>query len=214
MTRQHLFIVFEGLDGAGTTTQSRRLHNSLTSAGHASFPTFEPTAGAVGAFIRRILTAEEKDGEGNVLRPSEEAMALLFAADRLVHSDWIARQLSAGHVVCDRFVFSSMAYQSRDGAISGERVIELNRGCQAPDLTIFLSVPVDDCLQRISGRGEGETIYEKRDQLVKIAANYHSLLTVYRKHFGDTVVLDGTRSPDQVFQDVLRELEQRGVTVR
>jgi len=214
MTRRHLFIVFEGLDGAGTTTQSKRLHHSFTSNGAPSFATFEPTAGPVGEFIRSILTGAQHDADNGTLRPSENAMALLFAADRLAHSDVITRQQRAGHVVCDRYIFSSMAYQSLDDSISPERVIELNRGCAIPDLTVFLSVPADVCLARITGRGEGETIYEKREHLLKIAENYDRLLPLYRKHFGDTVTIDGTMSPDAVHAAVMDEMENRGVGTR
>jgi dTMP kinase len=131
-------------------------------------------------------------------------MALLFAADRLAHSIEIEETLRAGtHVICDRYIFSSMAYQSLDATIPGERVIELNRGCAIPDLTIFLHVPADVCLARVSARNESPTIYEKADLLGMIAANYERLRPLYEKNFGAFVSIDGTQSPDDVFRDVV-----------
>ena len=75
------FIVFEGLDGAGTTTQAAKLQAYFTRRGTASFLTNEPTSEPIGAFIRRLLTG--KEGAGGKYHPGERAMGLLFAADRL-----------------------------------------------------------------------------------------------------------------------------------
>ena len=100
MNDQQFFIVFEGLDGAGTTTQTGHLHEYLTSGGRGSFVTFEPTSGPVGAFIRNILGSSIPH-EGMPFRPGEETMALLFAADRLAHTEEINAELESGNnVVC------------------------------------------------------------------------------------------------------------------
>lgn len=193
------FIVFEGLDGAGTTTQTGMLHDYLTRQGLDSFQTFEPTDGSVGRLIRELLT-----GAGDHGHPPELAMALLFAADRIAHSGRIGEALAGGsHVVCDRYIFSSMAYQSLDSSIPGERVIELNRGCARPDITIFIDVPVDTCLERISARNNSRTIYERADLLQTISKNYGSLRGLYETTFGKTVTVDGTLSPADVHHDVI-----------
>lgn len=209
MNDQPFFIVFEGLDGAGTTTQTGRLHDYLTSVGRSGFQTFEPTGGPIGAFIRDILGSRISHGD-SPFRPGEQSLALLFAADRLAHRAEIDAQLSAGSdVVCDRYVLSSMAYQSLDASISGARVVELNRGCAIPHLTFFLSVPVEMCLERLGGRGDSPTIYEKGDFLRTIARNYEELAALYREHFGELVTIDGTTSPDAVHAACVRELEKR-----
>ena len=209
MNDQNFFIVFEGLDGAGTTTQTGRLHEYLTSAGRGSFETFEPTSGPVGAFIRDILGGRIPHNDAP-FRPGEASMALLFAADRLAHAGEIHAQLEAGNnVVCDRYVLSSMAYQTLDPSMSGERVVDINRGCAVPHLTLFLSVPVDVCLERLGNRGDSPSIYEKGDFLRTIAGNYEELVNLYQSHFGELVTIDGTASPDEVHAACVSEVEKR-----
>src|SRR5262245_10779840 len=178
------FIVFEGLDGAGTTTQAARLHAYFTQRGASGFLTNEPTSDPIGTFIRRLLTGKERGTGGNTYRPDERAMGLLFAADRLAHSSVIEEARARGtHVICDRYLLSSMAYQTLDASITAEWVIDVNRGCAIPDLTLFVAVPVDMCLERIGARNAEKSIYESKSQLEKIAANYERMLAVYEKQF-------------------------------
>ena len=156
------FVVVEGLDGAGTTTQTEKLHDYFTRKGVDSFPTREPTGGPVGKFIRQALSRDVfPSADGAAWIPGERELALLFAADRLEHSrDINARRDGGSLVLCDRYIFSSMAYQTLDPSISAEWVREINRGCAVPDVTFFLSVSAAECLRRISSRDEKATIYE------------------------------------------------------
>ncbi len=206
--RDARFIVLEGLDGAGTTTQAAKLQAHCTRRGHASFLTNEPTPEPVGAFIRRLLTGQERAPDGSTYRPGEDAMALLFAADRLAHSRVIEARLAAGeHVVCDRYVFSSLAYQTLDPSIAPEWVIDVNQGCAIPDLTLFLAVPVDVCLQRLTSRRGTAAIYETRAQLETIAKNYEALLPRYQARFGRVVRIDGTQSVDDVHTAIVEAIQ-------
>jgi dTMP kinase len=135
-------------------------------------------------------------------------MGLLFAADRLAHSREIDSHLAAGeHVVCDRYLLSSMAYQTLDESVTGEWVIEVNAGCTIPHLTLFLSAPVDVCLTRIRSRGGEASIYETRAQLESIARNYERLLLLYAARFGPVVTIDGTKPIDQVHDAVVAAVE-------
>ena len=203
--RDARFIVLEGLDGAGTTTQAAKLHGHCTQRGIPGFLTNEPTSGPIGAFIRRLLTSQEPGVDGSPYRPPESSMALLFAADRLAHSREIHTHLDAGeHVICDRYVFSSLAYQTLDAAIKPEWVVEINRGCAVPDLTIFLDVPVDVCLQRLSRRAGAAAIYETKELLEAIAQNYATLFRRYEKEYGRLVRLDGTRRVEDVQAEIVR----------
>jgi len=208
MTHNHArFIVFEGLDGAGTTTQSALLHGSFTQRSAPSFLTHEPTPEPVGAFIRRLLTGQEKGRDGAPYHPGERTLGLLFAADRLAHSRVIADRLERGeHVVCDRYLLSSMAYQTLDPAISPQWVIDVNRGCAIPHLTLFLAVPVDVCLARIGARRADSSIYETRAQLETIAGNYERLLPMYEAGFGRVVRIDGSGEIEDVFEKVTAAL--------
>jgi dTMP kinase len=198
------FIVLEGLDGAGTTTQAARLQDYFTKLNEDSFLTREPTDGPIGKLLREILT-------GRLMRHrlAEREMALLFAADRLEHSRLVESKLLTGsHVVCDRYIFSSLAYQTLDPAITPEWVMEINAGFARPHLTLFLDVPVDECLRRISSRNESPTVYEKKDFLETIDTNYKRLAaSYYNTNVGPIIVVDGTMPPDEVHAEIMRSLE-------
>lgn len=192
------FIVLEGLDGAGTTTQAARLHEYFTHRGRKSFQTFEPTGGPIGSFTRGLLTGQDL---------SQRVLGLMFAADRLVHSGDVARHLAAeSHVVCDRYIFSSFAYQTLDPDITAEWVAGANSGCATPDLTLFLDVPVDVCLARISARNETPSLYERKDRLQTIHDNYRRLAGFYEQHYGRLITIDGTASPDEVHAAIIAAL--------
>jgi dTMP kinase len=204
MARHARFIVFEGLDGAGTTTQAAKLQALFTRRGTPSFLTNEPTPDPVGVFIRRLLTGNERAGDGTPYVPGERVMGLLFAADRMAHSAVIEARRRAGEiVVCDRYIFSSMAYQTLDPAIRAEWVIDVNQGCAVPDVTIFLAAPADVCLARVAARRGDTTIYENRAHLETIARNYERLLPQYEANFGEVIRVDGTMGVDDVHAAVV-----------
>jgi dTMP kinase len=201
------FIVFEGLDGAGTTTQAARLQAYLTLQGIPGFLTNEPTPEPIGTFIRRLLSGAERGNDGAPYRPGEQAMGLLFAADRLQHSRVIESRIAEGtHVVCDRYLLSSMAYQTLDPDVTASWVIEVNQGCAIPDVTIFIAVPVDVCLARVRARQADLSIYETLPHLSKIAANYERLLPLYAATFGRVLRIDGSRSVDDVHAAVVEAI--------
>jgi dTMP kinase len=198
------FIVLEGLDGAGTTTQAAMLQDYFTKLKADSFLTREPTDGPIGKLVRDILT-------GKLLRHrlAEREMALLFAADRLEHSRLLeSKLLTNSHVVCDRYIFSSLAYQTLDTSITPDWVMGINTGFSRPHLTLFLDVPVDECLRRIAERNESPTVYEKKDFLDTIDRNYKRLAASYYKdHVGPIDVIDGTMSPDDVHTACMQSIE-------
>jgi len=194
------FIVIEGLDGAGTTTQARLLVARLAAVGAEAELHAEPTGGEIGRLIRRVLKAELNPG----LELREPIVALLFAADRLDHVGASIRPaLSRGvHVVSDRYLPSSLAYQS----VFEDRawIAALNRLAVAPDLTVFLDVPPEACLARIGAREGQRERYEALDTLRQVDAGYRAWLAGPPDH--PVVVLDGTqpvaRIAEQVWQAV------------
>lgn len=197
------FIVLEGLDGAGTTTQTAKLQEHFAKLKRESFATREPTDGPIGKLIRDVLT-----GRLMRYRLAEREMALLFAADRLEHSRLVeSKLLTSSHVVCDRYIFSSMAYQTLDPSISARWVTMINSGFARPHITLFLRVPVDECLRRIAERNENRTVYEKKDFLRTVARNYERLASYYRENVGPLVAVDGTLPPDEVHAEIMRALE-------
>jgi dTMP kinase len=167
-----VFIVLEGIDGCGSTTQTALLAEALRERGHAVTATAEPSRGAVGRLIRQALS-----GTDSAVAFDWAAMALLFAADRLHHvQEVITPALQAGHVVvCDRYDLSSVAYQS---ATAREReamvpwIQSLNRFARRPDLTLVLDIDADLAEQRRRARGGPEEIFEKRDLQRRLADLY------------------------------------------
>lgn len=164
------FIVFEGIDGSGKSTQAKRLATRLEAAGHQVHLTFEPTNRPIGKLLRDILTGK--------LKADERAISALFLADRLDHitaeADGLLSRLAAGQtVICDRYYFSSLAYNSlkvsMDWVITAHApVFELLR----PDLVFFLDLPIAESLRRIHANREGVEHYEKEETLVQVRANY------------------------------------------
>lgn len=209
MTRSRgLFIVVEGIDGVGTTTQAQMLDRFFHEHAMAVLLTREPTDAPVGRLIRAALSGEG-DGAHQTGRIAltEEALCLLFAADRVQHSREIESLRDEGtHVVSDRYVLSSIAYQSFDPGITPERVIDVNRAIAVPDVTFLLEAPVDECLKRLERRNDSPTVYEKKETLTRIAQNYTATRSLYEKHFGTLIPIDGTAQADAVHSEIVAKL--------
>ncbi|TVQ93358.1 MAG: dTMP kinase [Deltaproteobacteria bacterium] len=185
------FIVLEGLDGAGTTTQMHRLGDRLTQAGHRVVRSHEPTDGPIGRLIRQTLRMEP-----GAIPPS--CLPWLFAADR---ADHLARKVepalaSGAVVITDRYLHSSLAYQSLELGL--EQVFALNQAFLVPDLTIFFDVPVEVCLTRIDARGGVREIFEERSRLEQIATSYEAVLRRLEARGDPIERIDGTGTIEQV----------------
>lgn len=194
------FIVFEGLDGAGTTTQAHRLVESLRAAGHRVHFTREPSDGPIGTSIRQGLTGRLSRPGGARLTP--ETFALLFAADRVDHIASEIEPLTQKGVivVCDRYVLSSVAYQGQE--LDPAFVRGINAKAAAPDLTLFVKVSPETALHRRADRHLGDELYEALDVQRRVAASYDDAVAAYRdEHRVHTV--DGERSVDQVAWECL-----------
>jgi dTMP kinase len=207
--RRGNFIVLEGLDGSGTTTQASLLNDYLMHLGRKSRFTCEPTDEPVGKLIRDALSGRlSSPGTGEKIEFSERARCLLFAADRQEHSVAVDTVRAKGtDVVCDRYILSSIAYQTLDETIDAAWVIDVNKGCAVPDLTLLLDVPVKECMHRLSGRKDSPTVYEKRRLLAAIDKNYKRTLPVYRRHFGPVRRIDGNRPVEEVHSAVVSAVE-------
>jgi dTMP kinase len=187
-----LFIVLEGIDGAGTTTQTDRLVATLTAHGRPAHATREPSQGPVGKLLREVLLGGHRGADGAPLDGG--AMALLFAADRRDHlRREIEPTLRAGKdVVSDRYLLSSLAYQAEEAERSW--VEGLARGIRSPDLTILLDLPVATAAARRRAAGRITERYDDDDTQSKVANNYRRLA----KGTDGVVVLDGSGSIDEV----------------
>lgn len=187
------FIVLEGLDGAGTTTQTSRLVEWLRARGTDALATAEPTDGLIGKQLRSWLETE------TALPPS--TAALLFAADRDFHLRdepyGILSQLARGKwVVSDRYLFSSLAYQSAEG-LSLDDLLAFNRLAPDPDLTVFLDIEPEHALSRIESRGNPTSRYENAQALGAVWRAYNELRATGRG-LGSLVIVDARGSVEDV----------------
>lgn len=197
MSRRGRFVVVEGLDGAGTTTQSRLLGEALRAAGRSVHVTAEPSGGPVGSLIRQVL--QKRLGGAPGLGFDAQALALLFAADRRDHlSAEVLPRLAAGtDVISDRYTLSSLAYQ---GLTTGDMawVEAINREAVAPDLTIFLEVRPGLALGRRRAAATDPELYEVAAFQRKVARSYRRAVERLRRDGQRVEVLDGERPVEAV----------------
>ncbi len=201
-----LFIVLEGIDGAGTTTQAQLLGAWLEERGETALLTGEPTPARVGRIIRQILQHQLVDAEADApLAVDEETMALLFVADRADHlRQAVLPALDAGRiVVSDRHYLSSVAYQSV--RVDMAWVEELNAGLRRPDLTILLDIEPEVSLRRKRGQGQPAERYEKEAYLSRVRENY-LLACEHARAAGERIEqIDGAQ-PIQAVTEQIRTL--------
>jgi dTMP kinase len=167
------FVVLEGLDGAGTTTQAAHLASVLRRAGHRVVLTREPSKGRVGALLRQALDGRRRQSREPL---SDAALALLFAADRLDHlASTIEPGLAAGAIVIsDRYALSSFAYQGR---VLGYRWVEaLNAQARNPDLTLFLEVRPRVAATRRRLRGGRQERFDDARTQASVARAYCAVM--------------------------------------
>lgn len=166
------FVVLEGIDGAGTTTQTRELALALERSGITTHATCEPSRGPVGAYLRSLLA-----GPPDRPRLDWAALALLFAADRLDH---VAREIEPALargvcVISDRYDLSSLIYQSAT-APAAEQVLPwiraINLRARRPDLTLVLDIAPDVAAQRRQARGGEAELFEDLELQRRLAALY------------------------------------------
>lgn len=197
MTR---LIVLEGLDGAGTTTQSRRLVEHLRGRGRLAHLTREPSDGPIGRLIREMLTGHHALPDGQI---SQSTFGLLFAADRLDHLQReVEPRLAAGAlVVSDRWYHSSLAYQGT-GA-DRDWIATLNARARRPDLTIFLQVRPEIAAQRRVAAGRVQELFEDLQTQQEVDAGYRATLAELTALGERIEVIDGELPPDAVFQQIV-----------
>jgi dTMP kinase len=193
------FIVLEGVDGAGTTTQLKAIGSALAAAGVAHWTTAEPTTGPEGALIRKIL--------GGELDAAPSTVAYLFAADRCEHihgSGGILERLGRGEaVVCDRYVLSSLAYQGTACGLDLPRY--LNDRFPLPSLLLYFDIDPALSMSRI-GERERREIYELLPFQERVRAAYEEALGIFEGSPMRIVRVDASLPPREVSRIVLDAL--------
>jgi dTMP kinase len=203
--RGGILIAFEGIDGAGKSTQARLLRDRLLAAGLDVVSTKEPTAGPHGQRLR-------ESGRSGRLSPQEELEA--FLADRREHvREVIAPALAAGKVVIvDRYYYSSAAYQGARG-IDRRQILTRNEAfAPLPDLAVLLDVRVRTGLSRIAQRGAGTNLFEREADLQRVAEVFLSLGGGPLRRF------DGERDALAIHEEIVRAVDpllraQRGISI-
>ncbi len=193
------FIVFEGADGSGKSTQLKQLGKYLKAKGIEVYATREPTDSPFGAMLRSCLTGR--------VETNEHTVAALFAADRLDHIfnsvNGIIKKLQDGiTVLCDRFYLSSLAYNG--GMVAPEWVYALNEPAMnavRPDLTIFLDLTTEESFRRVARRGETER-YETLERQRLIRERYFALFDKFQER--DHIVIIESDENKEVTQANIR----------
>jgi dTMP kinase len=166
-----LFVIFEGIDGSGKTTQIRRFVDRLRAAGRTVVETVEPGGTPIGVQIRRVLL----DPENHELSPTAEL--LLYFASRAQNVDQLIRPaLDRGDiVVCDRFTDSTIVYQGAGRGLGKDVVGELHRiacGTLQPDITVYLDIDLETSLERAHARNREQT-HLRESRLEQESVQFH-----------------------------------------
>jgi len=201
------FIVLEGLDGSGTTTQLKLLSRRLSREGRRHTATFEPTDGPVGVLLRRILARE--------VHAHPATVAMLYAADRNEHlnapqSGIVARASRGELIICDRYLFSSLAYQSIDSGF--DFVFGLNQGFPLPQCLFFLDTPVEVSQKRLSGRGKTE-LFDGEEFQSRVRQNYLSVMERFRSTGMETFILPGDQDEQAIAEEIWKNLSSLPIPV-
>ena len=206
MSKRGLFLVFEGVDGSGTTTQVEHLCKFLRGRGHEVVRTREPGGTPLSERIRHLVL------DPGWKETSFLTELFLYAASRAQHvEELISPALERGSiVVCDRFVASSVAYQSFGRGLNRDLVEEVNEmaiGSCIPDMTLFLRISVEEALRRRARRAEQIDRLEEAGQRLqkRVAQGYEAVFE------GDpnAVVVDAHPDPDDIAQGINKELLKR-----
>ena len=196
------FIVFEGIDGAGTSTQIKKICEKNP---QKFFQTAEPTSLETGKFLRKML-----GGEFSV---DEKTNSFLFAADRAEHlygKNGIIEQINNGKtVISDRYLFSSLAYQSIS---CGEELPKLlNSTFPLPEILFFFEIDPEISLKRVDSRNEKKEIYEKIETQKKIAMEYEKIISEYENNTYCTmkiIRIDATKSIEEISEAISKIILQ------
>jgi dTMP kinase len=187
MTKKGIFIVIEGLDGSGKTTQARTLTKQLLKS-HNAMLTAEPSQGKIGSFIREhCLYGETRFPIG--------AEALLFAADRIEHiQNEVLPALKAGKlVICDRYIYSSLAYQGSAG-LSVDWIKTINARALQPDFAIFIDVSPERVLERL----------QRKRSVMETLGTQQKVREIYLKYVdkGELIKVEGDKPREIVAEEL------------
>ncbi len=201
-----VFITFEGIEGAGKSTQAKRLYQFLIEKGRKTILTREPGGTKTGRKIREILLTKTEE----VFPPVAELF--LYEADRNFHVHNIIKPyLKKDYVVIsDRFTDSTLAYQGYARGLDIKLVKKLNEIASEgikPDITFLIDIPVEEGMRRIK---------REKDRIENEDVQFHhklreGFLKIAQKEKNRIIIIDGTDSKEKIFQQILEILEKRNI---
>ena len=184
MKTRGYFIVFEGIDGGGKSTQIKLASKYFEEKGYVVELHMEPTDGEIGSLLWSYMRSENRSFE-------PETEALLFAADRIEHGKTISKAIEDGKVVIsDRYLHSSLAYQGA-ARVDPPWMKSLNKHAKKPDLVVLLDIDPGKSLMRVSDRAK--TVFEELEYLKKVRTEY-----LRYAELGELEVVDASKSIEEV----------------
>lgn len=200
------FIVFEGLDGSGKSTQIDLLKSKLEAIGHQCLVTAEPTELPSGRLIRDILEHRQK--------AHPQTVAALFAADRIQHlhepKTGILAELDNGTtVISSRYYFSSLAYQADCANI--DWIAELNQQaklCRPADITFFLDLAPEISMQRIQENRNQVDLFENLEKLTAVRAAFNRAFEYWGDEAENIVRIDASQSVADIQEQIWQAVER------
>lgn len=201
MKERGKFIVFEGIDGAGKTTQINLLANYLREQGRSVYCTAEPTETVSGGLLRDALSG--------ATRRTICEMAAMFVFDRINHNvnpvNGIQKMLADGFdVICDRYYYSSLAYQG--SGTDPEWVGNMNLNCpeiMRPDVCIFLDLTPEQSMARINRNRATQEIYENVEKLTQVRNQFYRVFEDLKDR-DNIQIVDAYRSVEEIHQSIVK----------
>jgi dTMP kinase len=194
MKNRGCFIVFEGIDGGGKSTQIQMLADYFKAEGYDVDLHMEPTQEAIGNLLWIYIRSKDRSF-------TPETEALLFAADRIEHGKAIQKVIEEGKIIIsDRYVHSSLAYQGAAG-VDVQWLKSINIHALKPDLVILLDIDPEKSLERVSDRSK--TIFEESEYLKRVQIEY-----LRYKEAGELLVVDAAQPKKDVHAEILGHIKK------
>lgn len=197
-----LFLAFEGIDGCGKSTLIRMIAEDYfeRERGEKVFITQEPFDTPIGKLIRKYLS-EGFDGEVTD-QTANDVLTCLFAADRKLHMEVIKKKVEEGYIVlCDRYVYSSLAYQK-----NYQYTLDVNQDYYLADNIIYIDADIETCLKRVKSRSNDTEIFEKREELERIKHNYDKKIIPYLPPL-KAIKINGNTNLTEMYKELTKKLE-------
>lgn len=204
------FVALEGIEASGKTTQTARLGEKIA-IDLQVYLTKNPTHSFVGDFIRKNLLAGK-------LRIPPVALQYLFSADRDIQQEDIISHLKNGEVVIsDRYFWSSVAYGTADKRgvdyenerelfLTAFSLLSMYNQFILPDVTVYLDIPIEESVKRMSGSKKHTEIYDNKETVIKVEKGYKWLIKKFPKEF---TILDGTKSEEKLEQEIIKIIKNK-----